>query len=314
MTSVNLRHVSLLCLLAVTAGCRSEGTDEPVTEVAMNTASIADMPESRWLTLRSRNIFFGHQSVGENIMAGVRRVLADHPEIGVRLVSSADPAAVEGPAFIDAPIGVNERPATKSQAFSAILEGGFGNTANAVAMYKFCYVDVNAGTDPDQMFAEYVQQIEDIRKRFPNTQIVHFTLPLRTASTGVKEQINVLLRRPTQTLLNMKRNRYNELLRERFGGSDHIFDLALLESTRPDGSRAYSRYFGDKAFMLAPEWTDDGGHLNEAAQYHVAERLLVFLATLDPSSTDRLSTAGSRNDESLTLPISTNGDLADDQR
>ena len=104
------------------------------------------------------------------------------------------------------------------------------------------------------------------------------------------------------------------LLRERFGGSDHIFDLALLESTRPDGSRAYSRYFGDKAFMLAPEWTDDGGHLNEAAQYHVAERLLVFLATLDPSSTDRLSTAGSRNDESLTLPISTNGDLADDQR
>lgn len=271
----------LALLVVVTAGCRSGNTSETVTEITMPAESVSEIDETQWAALRSRSIFFGHQSVGENIMAGVQRVLADHPQIGLHLVSGTEPAQVEGPAFIEAAIGENERPSTKSAAFSAVLESGFGNNRNAVAMYKFCYVDMQVDTDPDQLFADYAQQIEDVRRQFPGLQIVHFTLPLRTASTGLKEQVNVILGRPTQTQLNMKRERYNSLLRERFGGTDPVFDLAQLESTRPDGSRAYSRYRGDNAYMLAPEWTDDGGHLNEAAQYRVAERLLVFLATLD---------------------------------
>jgi hypothetical protein len=171
------------------------------------------------------------------------------------------------------------------------LANGFGAESGAIAMYKFCYVDVNGDTDPEQLFSEYAAGIEDARDRFPGITFVHFTLPLMTAGEGMGEQIRTRLGRPTQTRLNVIRNRYNDLLRERYAHRDPVFDLALLESTRADGSRASTRYGGREVYMLAPEWTTDGGHLNEDAQYHVAERLLVFLARLGAGRAGEVATA-----------------------
>lgn len=277
-----------LCLGLITSlGC---GGDEPTTmhetgyAMNMEAPSIADVTAEEWQALAARRIFFGHQSVGRDLMQGLEKVLQDHPEIGVSLISSDDPDQVEGPAFIEARIGKNREPETKADAFAAVLEGGFGNESGAVAMYKYCYVDILPETDPDRLFEDYVERTEALRALYPELVIVHFTLPLHAAPTGVMEQIKTRLGRSTQTALNIKRNRYNDLLRERYQGVDPLFDLALMQSIRADGSRAYSRYRGQNVYMLAPEWTYDGGHLNDEAKYRMAEQLLVFLARLPESS------------------------------
>lgn len=268
--------------LVASAGCSSSTQEEGVQAMQdMTTTAVADVDASAWEALAARRIFFGHQSVGRDIVGGMARVLADHPEIGVRVVGADDPAQVQGPAFIEARIGRNREPASKTDAFVQVLANGFGSEGeDAVAMYKYCYVDVQPGTDPLELFDTYAASIEEVRTSYPELTIVHFTLPLRTADTGLKERLKTLAGMPTQTRLNAIRHRYNAMLRDRYGNVEAIFDLALLESTRADGSRAFTRYRGENVYMLAPEWTTDGGHLNDAGQYRIAERLLVFLAQL----------------------------------
>jgi hypothetical protein len=72
-------------------------------------------------------------------------------------------------------------------------------------------------------------------------------------------------------------------MREAYAGRAPVFDLAVLESTRPDGSRVSYTQGADTVYTLAPEYTNDGGHLNEAAKRMVAEQLLIFLARLPAS-------------------------------
>ncbi len=246
----------------------------------MESAALTEIDASAWEVLAARRIFFGHQSVGRDIMLGVGRILEEHPEIGLRVVASDAPAQVEGSALIEARIGRNRLPATKADAFAAVLEGGFGREPGAVAMYKYCYVDVLPETDPDTLFEDYDRRMDRLRRLYPELMLVHMTLPLHVAPGGVAERIGTRLGRSTQTALNLKRNRYNALLRERFRGVEPIFDLAEIQSARADGSRAFTLYRGQPVEMLAPEWTYDGGHLNEEAQHRVAERFLVFLARL----------------------------------
>src|SRR5690606_5804097 len=230
----------------------------------MSTVALSEISDAEWSALSSQRIFFGHQSVGRDIMLGVERVLEQHPEIALALVRTDDPAAVDGAAFIEARIGRNREPATKTEAFLNVLGRGFGDEFGVLAMYKFCYVDINRDTDPEQLFSEYAGAIEDTRDRFPGVTIVHFTMPLMTANDGLGERIRTALGLPTQTRLNPIRNRYNELVRERYAGTAPVFDLARLESTRADGSSAFTRHGGREIPMLAAEWTSDGGHLNEA--------------------------------------------------
>ncbi len=243
--------------------------------------SLDDISDAQWDALASRRIFFGHQSVGRDIVDGMRRVLDAHPFIALRIVTADHPSLVAGPAFIEARIGRNREPDSKTRAFEAALDAGFGAEPGAIALYKYCYVDVLADTDPDALFAAYARSIDDIRARHPTLTIVHVTMPLQTADDGIVERVKTAAGTATQTRLNHARGRYNALLREHYAGRDPIFDLAAIESTRPDGSRAFTRYRGEAVHMLAPEYTYDGGHLNEAAQDYVAAALLAFLAQLD---------------------------------
>lgn len=286
---MNTSTRTLLTFGLMLTACGGETVEEPVIAVTMPTASLSDISAAEWSALASRRIFFGHQSVGRDMMLGMHRALAAHPEIPLAVVQSEDPNQVEGPAFIDVRIGQNREPETKTTAFMDALQNGFGSDPNAVAMYKFCYVDINGDTDPDRMFSDYAATIEAARQQYPELTIVHFTLPLRTADTGLKEQVKTQLGMATDTRLNVIRSRYNDLLRQRYANTDPVFDIALLESTRSDGTRAFTRHRGQDVYMLAPEWTTDGGHLNDEAQDRFAERLLVFLARLDTGSGVRVA-------------------------
>jgi len=239
-------------------------------------ASLDDVTQAEWEALASRNVFFGHQSVGRNIMEGVREILAERSNIRLRIVQGPYAASSSDAVFIDANIGENRRPETKAQAFAKAVENGLG--PGALAMYKYCYVDVGDQTDIQALFEAYVAQTRRLERAHPDTTIVHITVPLTTAPGGIKENVKILLGRRTETALNAKRHLFNELLRKEYGGRAPIFDLAHLESMRPDGSPASSKFRSKEVPMLAPEWTFDNGHLNESGRRYIAEQFLVTLA------------------------------------
>jgi hypothetical protein len=146
-------------------------------------------------------------------------------------------------------------------------------------LLKYCYVDVTLSTEPKALFEEYRSGVESLRQRHPGLRIVHVTLPLVADSGAVHYTAARLRGLPTSRDLNLIRHEYNELLRLNYGGKDPVFDLAGLESTRPDGQLSSVRHKGRRVPVLAHAWTYDGGHLNKAARRRMAEELLATLAT-----------------------------------
>jgi hypothetical protein len=242
--------------------------------------NLDDITDAQWQRLASRKIYFGHQSVGRNLLEGVRELMAENPKIRLNIVTSSAPASVAGPALVESPIGTNGDATSKAHAFASSLERGLGS-GGGVAMYKYCYLDTLPETDPQKMFDEYRENVRAIRAAHPDITIVHITSPLTTVENTPKYLLKKLLGRPTDRELDAKRNRYNELLRKEYGGREPIFDLAQVESTQADGSRSSFLHDGSTVYTLAPAWTDDGGHLNQAGRRAAAIGLLRVLAQLE---------------------------------
>jgi len=279
-------RVALLGTMVVASACSQESDMTPASAAAATVKSpnpsIAEISDAQWARLAQRTIFFGHQSVGGNIVQGIEELMQAEPRIKLRVVRSPRPATVTGPAFVHFEIGKNYDPASKDTAFAAALDGL--NSSGTIALYKYCFVDMAASTNPDSLFAEYELTTEAARASHPGLTIVHVTMPLLSAQPTSKLKLLVkrLLGRgeSPEVALNAKRNRFNRLLRQRYGNSDAFFDLASIESTRLDGSRSSFTLNGETVYTLAPEYTTDGGHLNAQGRRKAAEALLARLATL----------------------------------
>ena len=226
--------------------------------------SLGDVTPAQWAALSARPVFFGHQSVGVNIVAGLADVLAAHPEITIALHESKVPAAMTRPGFYHAAVGRNYFPAEKSAEFAEIA--GAMKAAGSVGMVKYCFVDVENTTDMDRLFATYQQDIDRLRAANRGLAIVHVTMPLFTDQGTFNYWKRKIRGYPNERARNHLRHRFNALLRGAYEGREPVFDLAALESRRPDGSRFAFRYAGETVDALAPEYTDDGGHLNEVAR------------------------------------------------
>jgi hypothetical protein len=61
-------------------------------------------------------------------------------------------------------------------------------------------------------------------------------------------------------------------------GNTVVFDPAGIESTKSEGTRSSLELVGKAVYTLLPEYTDDGGPLNEKGQRVVARELLCTLA------------------------------------
>jgi hypothetical protein len=238
--------------------------------------TFAAVTAEQWRALAAQRMFFGHQSVGGNIIDGVKAVLADHPEIPLKVFDSSSLDASSPPGLYQARIGHNGDPGSKMAAFDSIV----GRGAPSVGILKFCFVDVEGARDPDSLFAAYQAGIAALRARSPGLVVVHVTMPLTTTGEGRRDLLMARLRgRPTSYDLNRIRNRYNALLRLAYVGKEPVFDLARLESTRADGTRAYFTRGADTVYTLAADNTDDGSHLNARARRAAAEAFLATLAT-----------------------------------
>lgn len=239
------------------------------------------IPVSTWQKLSSKRIFFGHQSVGFNILEGIQDLMKENPAIRLNLMEMKDGTLPEGGGvFGHGKIGKNQRPETKLEDFRKRLDEGADKRID-MAMMKFCYVDVVDDTDVGILFANYKKRMEEIKGRHPEIRIIHSTVPLITDSPSLKNTIKRFLGRG-ETFLgeNIKKNEYNGLLLKEFGGKEPVFDLARVESTRPDGTRVTCTKDGKTFLCLNPDFTYDGGHLNAKGRKVVAAHLLTLLAEL----------------------------------
>ena len=259
-----------------------------MSEEAIKFPSIKDVPASAWEKLAQKKIYFGHQSVGFNIVDGIKDLMKENPQIKLNIVETADQSDFGAGLFAHSKVGKNTDPGSKIDAFSNILNKGIGKKAD-IAFFKFCYVDVRTETEVRNVFSDYKNIMSKLMNAYPDTKFVHLTVPLTTEPTvlkglirNAKNAIKKIIGRPGYyPRNNQKRSLLNEMLIQEYYGKAPIFDLAKIESTFPNGTRCSFTKDEKTYYSLVPEYTNDGGHLNETGRKKVAEQLLILLAKLN---------------------------------
>lgn len=270
--------ILLASTLVVSVIALAQGAGEAGQEGPAGNRS-GSVPASSWRPLAAKRIFFAHQSVGYNILDGIRDLAATSPDGGLRIVEGSEASLFDAPVLAHARLGRNGDPGSKVRAWERYLESGIGSRAD-FALYKFCYLDVVSATDARQVFEMYRTSAERLKGLYPKTTFIHVTVPLTTVQSGVKAALKRLLGRPLDGYAeNAKRNEYNELLRSHYEGREPVFDLARIESASDGGTTTYELQ-GRRYSSLTPAYTDDGGHLNAAGRRRAAENLLGMLAQL----------------------------------
>lgn len=237
-----------------------------------------EISPSQWAALAGQRIFFGHKSVGQNIIEGLQDVMRTRPQVTLDIRETTEPADFVAPVFAHAPLGKNKEPLTKIAAFRELMEKGLGDKLD-IAFFKLCFVDIDHTTDIDELFARYSETVRLLNTEFPKLKILTFTVPLLSKPVGLKERVKKLLGRlPWEEEDNIKRNLYNEKLRKAFGES--LFDLAAYEAAGPEEKRSVFIRGGRTYDLLQEAYTDDGGHLNLVGRQVVAIELLKRLVAL----------------------------------
>jgi lysophospholipase L1-like esterase len=260
-------RLSVVVLLGL-LGCAGDAMPE-VSKTVPDEKVKGDLQE-----LSRRRVFFGHQSVGENLVRGIEELAA----------AAGQPLAVTRGGGVDVPagtlrhelVGANRDPLAKLRGFEAAL--GEHSSAD-VALLKFCYVDVEADSDADALFAEYEKTLARLEAKHPHTTFVRATVPLMTFQRGPRAMAKRLLGRETGEGENARRDKFNALVREAAARSKApLFDVARAESTRPDGTVEQVVWRGKSVPGLVPAYTHDGGHLNALGRERTARELAAVLA------------------------------------
>lgn len=248
----------------------------PMAAHSQNVAANAPNWQADLQFLTSQAVYFGHQSVGDNLLAGVAQIAAQ-ANVPIRIVELPTADGVSTPVFGHTHVAENTFPLKKLASFEQALSRPAPQVK--VAALKFCYVDVNMGTDVAQLFQAYQRTVSTIQAQQPGLQLLHMTVPLTTVQTNWKASLKRLMgKAPYGVLENIRREEYNQLLRQAYGSSGRLFDLARVEATLPDGQLNTVEWNGKQVPALVPSYSDDGEHLNAAGQAHAAKAFVSALA------------------------------------
>ena len=147
--------------------------------------SIKDVPVEKWQKLSQKKIYFGHHSVGFNIMDGIADVMKERPELKLNIVETANESDFKVGLLAHSRVGKNVDPKSKITEFVNFIDSGIGKKADAAAL-KFCYVDFRPETNVEGIFSDYNSSIEQLKNKYPDMTIIHFTNPLTQRQTGPK--------------------------------------------------------------------------------------------------------------------------------
>lgn len=273
---INMLLKTIIILILLTACHGEKMEDKKVLDNAFKKVSA-----SAWEKLSNKKIFFGHQSVGYNILDGIKELMLEYTEIKLNVVETSDKTDFKAGVFAHSKVGSNCDPKSKIDGFKKLIDEGLGENTD-IAFLKFCYIDFNPNTNIKKVFAEYSDTISKLKKEYPAITFIHVTAPLVKIQTGPKAWVKKLIGRSLDGISdNVARCSFNELLRKEYEGTDQVFDLAKIESTYPDGKRESFSKEGKIFYAMVPAYTDDGGHLNEKGRARTAAQLLVLLANTE---------------------------------
>ncbi|MCG7909123.1 MAG: hypothetical protein JAY82_05035 [Candidatus Thiodiazotropha taylori] len=234
-------------------------------------------------TVQKARVFFGHQSVGNNIISGLQQ-LAEKSGFGLNIVDLASIQAESQPSgLLHGPIGENRKPVSKCRDFERIIDQQLSDKVD-FALFKFCYIDVNRNTDIENLFRVYRFTLDRLMENHPQIRFIHSTIPVRcspsTLDVRLKELVGKLLGKKNNSKLdNFQRNQYNRLLIETYG-QDQVIDIAGAQATGRNGHRESFKMQGVVNHALLEEYSSDGGHLNELGQRQVARSFAHQLADI----------------------------------
>jgi hypothetical protein len=227
------------------------------------TSSPADPPAAAGMltaqdltTVAGLRVYFGHQSVGGNILDAVPAVF---DQFGVAPPDILTRPSSAGGFLAHGLVGSNGDPLGKIADFETDMRQGLAGQLD-VALMKFCYVDVTAATDVQPIFQSYRDTLDRLSADHPRVRFLAVTVPLTTDSPAD----------------NARRTRLNELIRQAFAG--RVFDLAAVESSAPDGSRVTGTHQGQVYERLYPDYSTDGGHLDARGAGRAATEMLRVIA------------------------------------
>ena len=276
--------VALVLAVTVVVGDRW-GKDKSISTQsnvasAITTANLTAVARTR--------VFFGYQSVGMNVLDAVPAVYADR---GVSAPPIEQGRAEAGPdggflAYKSIDEGVIDAGKTALADFDRAMRGGMGRQVD-VALMNLCWGDVFSDTDVDALFARYRDTMAALERDFPNVTFIHVTVPLTTEQgrfSKLKTRLKTLLGGGSDLFgqaSNVARERMNALIRREYAGR-HLFDLAAIESTRPDGTRVSGRYDNQEYFALYDGYASDAGHLNAVGSKIAATAFLEAIAQASP--------------------------------
>lgn len=186
--------------------------------------------------LSSQNIYFGHRSVGENIISGMKKIISEDTSSGLRITKLENLKYNGSRYFADSNIGKNGDPESKIKEFARTVDS-LSTLGLNLAMMKFCYVDITSSTDVNSVFNYYAGAIASLKRKHPGLTIINFTVPLTAQRSLYRKLVDLVKGNDSNNQAdNAARNKFNELLKSQFP-HDEIFDLAGIESTYPDGKR-----------------------------------------------------------------------------
>lgn len=271
--------VVIICIIFISS-C-SKGKEDMTTKLGPYTR-ISDVPNEVWEKLSLKKIYFGHQSVGNNIIDGIKDVMKTNPNVKLNIVETTDLSQVKSGCFAHSKVGKNLDPISKINDFVNINENGIGNSAD-IAFFKFCYVDISEETDLVDIYKKYKKEMRSLAEKYSKTRFVHVTVPLNSKPKEPDSLFNKI-KNFIKTVIGKGSNNnaaakfeYNEMLRKEYTKEGELFDLALSESINRNGVKSTVIKGNEQLQFLTPEFTNDGGHLNETGRIKVAEDFLIFI-------------------------------------
>jgi len=277
--------VAIIFLLTVMLHCENKNERKNKMNFVSGIKTISNIDLNK---LKNKKIYFGHQSVGYNILDGINDIVKENKLEGFRIVETNNIEDFNKPIFGHSKNGKNTDPISKVDTFVNSINNGLGKKLN-IAFFKLCYVDIYSNSDVDSIFKYYQKNMKELKNKFPKVKFIHFTVPITTHKTlGLKDKIKDFLKsiigketyQDTIKKENIKRKYYNELIRSSYKKNE-IFDLAEIESINPNGNKELLIFNGKQYESLVPDYTNDGGHLNELGRSTVANAFLNYLTKMD---------------------------------
>lgn len=214
--------------------------------------------------VKSKKILFGHQSVGQNMIDNIPALYSSFGVSPPTILSNLTQInSAPGGFFAEFYVGANGDPFGKIDDFDSTVRQ-YSSKINT-ALFKFCFIDIVNGVNAQALFNSYKSTMGQLEGDFPNITFIYTTAALDEYSAS-----NALVR-----------EQYNSLVRQEYASSGRLFDLANVESTRPDGSRVVGSSNGNTYYQLYENYSSDGAHLNTTGALKVNTSLFKLLSSVN---------------------------------